>query len=223
MAAKIDRACLKADPSRTVWASEYDKHAHGTPLCPDRRCRCVLEGVQTSTRNVNGTQVNVDAFFRLPNTVRKLAHPLYSSAMRGRGRLRVRALPDSLHEGSRIGREVAEGKIPARLRDPADNRSERTFQGRRLAIRRSSDDDCTPLAGVSIFPNVEPMIATRLPARSTSHFPITQPTGRKSLSSARLARNSRREKQEARACPQLSQMTAAARWIAAKKLTARLS
>ena len=66
MAAKIDHARLQADRSQTVWASEYDKQEHGTPLCPDRRCDCVLEGVHASTRNVGDQQVEVAAFFRLP-------------------------------------------------------------------------------------------------------------------------------------------------------------
>ena len=66
MAAKIDRARLQADPSRMVGASAYDKHEHGTALCPDPRCRCVLRFIKGYTRSIYDQQAFTVAHFALP-------------------------------------------------------------------------------------------------------------------------------------------------------------
>lgn len=73
MAARIGVACLKSNPTTTIKACDYDPDIHrGNILCPVQRCRCELLGVQASTRNVNGEQVAVEAFFRLPGNAEKL-------------------------------------------------------------------------------------------------------------------------------------------------------
>jgi hypothetical protein len=40
-------------------------------MCPVHRCGCELQGVQASTRTVNGELIAVDAFFRLPSNAEK--------------------------------------------------------------------------------------------------------------------------------------------------------
>ena len=75
MAARISLAQLRSNPARTITAAQYDPEKHrGDVLCPFVRCRCELQGVQASTRNVNGEQVQVDAFFRLPSNAEKNGH-----------------------------------------------------------------------------------------------------------------------------------------------------
>lgn len=73
MAARISIACLKSNPATTIKAYDYEPNMHrGNVLCPDQRCRCELQGVQASTRAVNGEQIAVDAFFRLPGNAERL-------------------------------------------------------------------------------------------------------------------------------------------------------
>ncbi len=72
MAGRIGVARLRSNPAETIAAAKYspDKH-RGDVLCPDSRCGCELLGVQASSRNINGDQVSVDAFFRLPGGAEK--------------------------------------------------------------------------------------------------------------------------------------------------------
>lgn len=72
MAARINVACLKSNPATTIKARDYVPDIHrGDILCPAQRCRCDLQGVQASTRLVNGEQIAVEAFFRLPSNAEK--------------------------------------------------------------------------------------------------------------------------------------------------------
>lgn len=71
MAAKIDIARLQVNSAYLVLAANYKKSEHGIVLCPDNRCRCLIQGVSASTRNVGGGQVTVNAFFRLPSDAEK--------------------------------------------------------------------------------------------------------------------------------------------------------
>lgn len=72
MGARIGFARLKSNPAKMITAAEYNPDKHrGDVLCPDGRCKCEIQGVQASTRNINGDQVNVDAFFRLPGGAEK--------------------------------------------------------------------------------------------------------------------------------------------------------
>ena len=73
MAARIGVARLRLNPVATVRACDYEPDLHrGNVLCPDHRCRRPLQGVQASTRTVNGEQIAVDAFFRLPANAERL-------------------------------------------------------------------------------------------------------------------------------------------------------
>jgi hypothetical protein len=67
MAARIGVARLRSNPAKMIAAAEYspDKH-RGDVSCLVDRCGCELQGVQASTRQINGDQIEVDAFFRLP-------------------------------------------------------------------------------------------------------------------------------------------------------------
>ena len=72
MAARIGVARLKSDYTKIIMACDYNPNMHrGNVLCPVDRCRCELQGVQAGTRNVNGEQIAVDAFFRLPSNAEK--------------------------------------------------------------------------------------------------------------------------------------------------------
>src|SRR5215211_2172173 len=72
MAARIGVARLKSDPAKTIKACGYDPDIHrGDVLCPVDRCRCELQGVTASTRTINGEQIAVEAFFRLPRDAEK--------------------------------------------------------------------------------------------------------------------------------------------------------
>jgi len=72
MAAWIGVACLKSDPATTIKACDYDPDIHRRNiLCPVQRCRCDLQGVQAGTRLVNGEQIAIEAFFRLPGNAEK--------------------------------------------------------------------------------------------------------------------------------------------------------
>lgn len=73
MAARIGIACLKSNPATTIEACDYDPDIHRRNIiCPVQRCRCELQGVQASTRLVNGEQIAVEAFFRLPSNAERL-------------------------------------------------------------------------------------------------------------------------------------------------------
>lgn len=72
MAARIGVAVLKSNQSQHIKASEFDPDIHrGNILCPDKVCRRELVGVQASSRTVNGEDVLVEAFFRLPSGAEK--------------------------------------------------------------------------------------------------------------------------------------------------------
>jgi len=72
MAARISVACLKSNPATTIKACDYDPDIHRRNImCPVQRCGCELQGVQASTRTVNGEQIAVEAFFRLPGNAEK--------------------------------------------------------------------------------------------------------------------------------------------------------
>ncbi|SEH66558.1 hypothetical protein SAMN04244559_03361 [Magnetospirillum fulvum] len=71
MASKISKARLATDHSALINAEAYSKEKNGTALCPDIRCICRLRGVSATSRNVNGEQIPVAAYFGLPPNAEK--------------------------------------------------------------------------------------------------------------------------------------------------------
>ncbi len=72
MAARIGFARLRSNKAVTITAAQYDPNVHrGDVVCPDVRCACGLVGVQATTRNIKGEQVDVDPFFRLTSSAEK--------------------------------------------------------------------------------------------------------------------------------------------------------
>lgn len=64
MPARMDSARLQSNSTRIVHARDYEKVIHGPAVCED--CHCEVVGVHGGVRNVNGEQIQIDAFFRLP-------------------------------------------------------------------------------------------------------------------------------------------------------------
>lgn len=71
MASKISKARLASDHSALISAEDYSREKHGAALCPDLRCLCRLRGVSATSRNVNGEQIPVAAYFGLPPNAEK--------------------------------------------------------------------------------------------------------------------------------------------------------
>jgi len=77
MAARIEKAALRKNPTVEVEAALYDKNDHGPVICPDRRCGCDVQGVGPGTRTIHkedGTteQLPIAPYFRLPKNAVKL-------------------------------------------------------------------------------------------------------------------------------------------------------
>ena len=71
MASKISRARLASNHSALISAEDYSREKHGAALCPDLRCLCRLRGVSATSRNVDGEQIPVAAYFGLPPNAEK--------------------------------------------------------------------------------------------------------------------------------------------------------